>query len=68
QIASPIQAEIGAELELAVQQVYLLEKTPAQALAELTDRARGKYQRFVERQSLRGRMAPRAVTAVGGQP
>ena len=35
QIASPMQAEIGAELDLAIQQIYLLEKTPIEAMTLL---------------------------------
>lgn len=53
QIQSPMQAEIGAEIELAIDQIYLLSKTPQQSMQDLQKRAIAKFDAFLKRQALR---------------
>jgi len=63
QIKSPMQQEIGAELELAVDQIYLLSKTPQQALDELQERAIRKYSQYLARRALRDNVTAAAPGA-----
>ncbi len=53
QIKSPMQAEIAAEYELAIDEIYLLSKTPRQSMTDLQKRARAKYDAHLKRQALR---------------
>lgn len=73
QVKSPIQQEIGGEIELAIQEIYLLKRTPAEALAALQKRAESKFAAFMARQQLRdipgappGGTPPAPLETVGG--
>ena len=50
----PIWPEVGEEMSVAAQRVYLLEAEPEQVLAEAQARLQEKYDSFRERQRLRG--------------
>lgn len=61
QIKSPIQPEVGAEVDLAFQQVYGLSKSPQQSMEDLSARAKLKYDQYMEKQHLRHADAPGAT-------
>lgn len=74
QIKSPMQGEIGAELEVAIQELYLLKKSVPQAMTDLQRRAEAKYAEFLKRQSARDtggatatRLEHRAVSGGAGR-
>ena len=50
---TPIYSEGLTELDLAAQQVYLLQKTPRQALAETQQRLDARLDRYHEQRALR---------------
>ena len=61
QVPSPLQPEIGAELEVAIQELYLLKKSVPQAMQDLERRARAKFEQFQRRAAQRaGGEAPRS--------
>ena len=52
---TPIYTEGLTELDLAAQHIYLLQKTPAEALAEAQQRLDARLERYREQRALRGK-------------
>jgi ABC-type glycerol-3-phosphate transport system substrate-binding protein len=62
----PIWPEVAAELTVAAQKTYLLQKTAAEALAEVDGRMQGRWARFRELQKARGNTAMAEAAGAAG--